>query len=71
MLREEEAPTYFVAVEEMPEPIGGIKAIQEKITYPEIAKRAGVEGKVYILAFVDEKGNVTKATVLKRYRCRL
>ncbi len=61
----EEEPTYFVAVEEMPEPVGGIKAIQEKITYPEIAKRAGVEGKVYILAFVDESGNVTKANVLK------
>ncbi|MDH3268821.1 MAG: energy transducer TonB [Ignavibacteria bacterium] len=61
----EEEPTYFVAVEEMPEPIGGIKAIQEKIVYPEIAKRAGVEGKVYILAFVDELGNVTKANVLK------
>jgi protein TonB len=61
----EEEPTYFVAVEEMPEPIGGIKAIQEKIVYPEIAKRAGVEGKVYILAFVDEAGTVTKAQVLK------
>jgi protein TonB len=61
----EEEPTYFVAVEEMPEPIGGIKAIQEKINYPEIAKRAGVEGKVYILAFVDESGNVTKANILK------
>ena len=61
----EEEPTYFVAVEEMPEPVGGIKAIQEKIVYPEIAKRAGVEGKVYILAFVDESGTVTKAQVLK------
>lgn len=61
----EEEPTYFVAVEEMPEPIGGIKAIQEKIIYPEIAKRAGVEGKVYVLAFVDESGSVTKAQVLK------
>jgi periplasmic protein TonB len=61
----EEEPTYFVAVEEMPEPIGGIRAIQEKIVYPEIAKRAGVEGKVYILAFVDESGNVTKAQILK------
>jgi periplasmic protein TonB len=61
----EEEPTYFVAVEEMPEPIGGIKGIQEKIVYPEIAKRAGVEGKVYILAFVDESGTVTKAQVLK------
>ncbi|MCH7963304.1 MAG: energy transducer TonB [Bacteroidetes bacterium] len=61
----EEEPTYFVAVEEMPAPIGGIKAIQEKIVYPEIAKRAGVEGKVYILAFVNEQGEVTKAQVIK------
>ena len=61
----EEEPTYFVAVEEMPEPIGGIKAIQEKIIYPEIAKRAGVEGKVYVLAFVDEEGIVTKAQIIK------
>jgi protein TonB len=65
VVEQEAAPTYFVAVEEMPEPIGGIKAIQEKITYPEIAKRAGVEGKVYVLAFVDEGGNVTKAQILK------
>jgi protein TonB len=61
----EEEPTYFVAVEEMPEPIGGIQAIQSKIVYPEIAKRAGVEGKVYVLAFVNEQGIVTKAEILK------
>ena len=63
--KKEEEPQYFVAVEEMPEPIGGIAAIQSKIVYPEIAKRAGVEGRVYINAFVDEHGNVTKAIVLK------
>jgi len=61
----EEEPTYFVAVEEMPGPIGGILAIQKKIVYPEIAKRAGVEGKVYVLAFVDESGTVTKAQIIK------
>ncbi|MFN4111476.1 MAG: energy transducer TonB [Ignavibacteria bacterium] len=61
----EEEIQYFEVVEEMPEPIGGIEAIQKKIVYPEIAKRAGVEGKVYILAFVDENGNVTKTEVLK------
>ncbi len=61
----EEEPTYFVAVEEMPEPIGGIAAIQSKIIYPEIAKRAGVEGKVYVKAYVDEQGNVTKTEVVK------
>jgi protein TonB len=61
----EEEPTYFVAVEEMPAPIGGIKGIQSRIVYPEIAKRAGVEGKVYVLAFVDEGGIVTKAQIIK------
>ncbi|MFO7445900.1 MAG: energy transducer TonB [Ignavibacteriaceae bacterium] len=61
----EEEPQYFVAVEEMPEPIGGIQAIQSKIVYPEIAKRAGVEGKVYVLAFVDEQGIVTKAEIIR------
>lgn len=57
--------TYFVAVEEMPEPVGGLKFIQEKIRYPEIAKRAGIEGKVYVLAFIDENGEVTSAKIIK------
>lgn len=61
----EEEPAYFVAVEEMPAPIGGLKSIQEKIVYPEIAVRAGVEGKVFVRAFVDENGSVTKAEVVK------
>ena len=60
-----EEPVYFVAVEEMPEPIGGLKSIQNKITYPDLAKKAGIEGKVFILAYVDENGNVTKAEVIK------
>ena len=49
----------------MPEPIGGMFAIQEKIKYPEIAKRAGIEGKVIIQAFIDENGNVVQAKVIK------
>jgi protein TonB len=61
----EEETGYFVAVEEMPEPLGGVKSIQEKIVYPEIAKRAGVEGKVFVKAFVDETGKVTNAEIVK------
>ncbi len=60
-----EEPNYFVAVEEMPQPIGGLQGIQEKIKYPEIALRAGVEGKVYVRAFVDETGTVTGAEIVK------
>lgn len=61
----DENSEYPVAVEEMPEPIGGIKSIQEKIHYPEIAKRAGIEGKVYVLAFINENGDVVSTKILK------
>jgi len=62
---EEDEAVFFVAVEETPEPIGGIEAIQKKIVYPEIAKRAGVQGRVFIKAFVNEVGDVVKAEVIK------
>jgi TonB family protein len=51
-------------VENMPGPIGGMFAIQEKIKYPEIAKRAGIQGKVIIQAFIDENGNVVHTKIL-------
>jgi protein TonB len=63
--KEEEEPVFFVAVEQMPEPIGGIAAIQKKIVYPEIAKRAGVQGRVYVKAYVDESGRVTKVELIR------
>lgn len=56
---------YFVSVEEMPTPIGGMNAIQSKIKYPEIAKRAGIQGRVYVKAFIDENGSVAQAEVIK------
>lgn len=62
---EVEPDVIFIAVEKMPEPIGGIAAIQKKIVYPEFAKRAGIYGKVYLTAFVDEKGNVFKVELVK------
>lgn len=58
-------PVFFVAVEEMPEPIGGIGAIQEKIVYPEIAKRAGVQGRVFVKAFVNEAGDVNRVELIR------
>jgi TonB family protein len=56
---------FSVYAEVMPEPIGGMMAIQKKIIYPEIAKRAGIEGRVYLLAFIDENGNVADVKVIK------
>lgn len=56
---------YYVNVEEMPEPIGGLYSIQSKIKYPKAAKDQGIEGKVYIQAFIDENGSVAKAKIIK------
>ena len=35
------------------------------VIYPELAKEAGIEGKVYIKAYINTKGSVTSAKVLK------
>ena len=61
-------PTLFAQEDRpdlLPTPIGGMKSIQEKIVYPEIALLAGIDGKVYILASIDENGNVASAKVIK------
>jgi len=56
----------FIPVpEELPAPVGGLKALQEKVHYTEIARRAGVEGTVYIQAKINKNGNVVEAAVLK------
>jgi protein TonB len=59
----EDEEQYFVAVEEMPEIIGGIAAVMRNLVYPEIAMRAGVQGRVFVLAYINEKGEVVKAEV--------
>ncbi len=56
---------YLAFAEEMPQPVGGVSAVIKKIKYPEIAKRAKVQGKVYVMVFVDESGKPTDAKVIK------
>lgn len=63
--KEEPEPEVFVVVEEMPEVIGGQEALYSCIKYPEIARKAGVEGRVIIQFVVDENGNVTSPQVLR------
>lgn len=49
----------------MPEPIGGIANILKDLVYPEEATKNKIEGKVLVSFIVDEKGNVTKPTVIR------
>jgi len=50
----------FVQVEKLPEMIEGAKP-----EYPEIAKRAGITGKVFVKVLVDKDGTPKKAIVIK------
>jgi protein TonB len=59
------AAGIFVAYDEAPEPIGGFAAIQRNLKYPEIARKAGIEGTVYVEAVIDEKGNVVQTAIVK------
>ena len=62
---EEVEPTFFIAVEQLPQPIGGMEGIHNRLVYPPIAQRAGVQGKVYVKAFVNELGKVERVELLK------
>jgi len=53
----------FVIVEQQPVLIDGIEGLASKIKYPEIAKKAGIEGRVYVQVIVNEDGGVDEATV--------
>jgi periplasmic protein TonB len=58
-VREEEADPYaFVPVEK--EPYIDIKELQRKVVYPDLAKRAGIEGKVNIRVLVGKNGSPKK-----------
>jgi TonB family protein len=56
---------YLIAVEEMPEPLGGIESINSKVVRPIQAKQKGVNGTVFVQAFVDELGAVRKVMLTK------
>lgn len=56
---------YKPFAEVMPELIGGMESIVKTILYPEAAKKANVQGKVYILLYVNESGGVDDIKLVK------
>lgn len=47
---------YLAFAEVMPQPIGGISSIIASINYPTIARLSNIQGKVYVLAHINEEG---------------
>ncbi len=62
---DEEGDMIFVAFDEPPTPIGGFMAIQKALKYPEIARKAGIEGRVTVHVLVSEKGEVVRTKILQ------
>ncbi|MEX2602254.1 MAG: energy transducer TonB [Balneolaceae bacterium] len=62
---EEPEEDFFKVVEQMPELIGGLSELQSKITYPERARRAGIEGRVFVQFIVNEQGEVENPQVIR------
>lgn len=56
---------YFVSAEQMPFPVEGINAIAKLVKYPAEAKKEGIQGKVFVKAFVNENGIVDSVNLVK------
>jgi periplasmic protein TonB len=61
----QEEEVYFEVVEDPPTIVGGLEAVRKHLIYPDLAIRAGVEGTVIVLAFVNKDGVVTGTQVVR------
>ena len=55
----------FVVVEDPPELIGGMEALLQEVQYPELAKKEGIEGRVFVQFVVDERGTPRNVKVTR------
>lgn len=61
----DEEEEIFVVVENPPVLIGGIASVQRKIVYPEMARKAGIEGRVILQFVVDKNGGIINPRVVR------
>ena len=62
---DDEEEDFFVVVETMPQLKGGLAELQRKVKYPEMARRAGIEGRVTVQFIVNEQGKVENPRVIR------
>lgn len=58
-------PEIFLVTEEDPILIDGLEGIQRTVKYPELARKAGIEGRVFVQFVVNEKGEVENPIVTR------
>ena len=62
---EEEEHIEFVVYDKAPEIVGGYAELAKHLVYPEIARKAGVEGKVIVNVKLSKEGKVLGTEVIK------
>lgn len=66
---EEDKPPIFTVVEDMPSFPGGKKALYaylgDNIKYPDVAKKEGIQGTVYVTYVIEKDGSISHAKVLR------
>lgn len=58
-------PEIFEVVEQMPSLVGGLEALQRSIQYPDMARRSGIEGRVFVQFVVDEQGRPSEVQAVR------
>jgi len=56
---------YLPIADVMPEPAEGLANLMKKISYPSIARSAGIEGRVIAMAYINENGGVDDVKIIK------
>lgn len=62
---EQDEEQIFIVVEQPPKLIGGIQSVHKRIIYPEVARAAGIEGRVVLQFIVDQEGNIINPRVIR------
>ena len=55
----------FVPYDTPPRPEGGFAELQRRVAYPEVARKAGIQGKVLVQVKIDENGDVVEHQILE------
>lgn len=63
--KNDEEEEVFVVVEQEPKLIGGLNALQQMIKYPQLAREAGIEGRVYVQFIINKNGEVEDPNVIR------
>jgi len=67
--KKDEDQTVYIIPEKPAEPIGGLQALSQHVTqnlrYPELARRTGIEGRVFVEFVVEKDGSVSQLKIVK------